>query len=185
MDYLLRKITPNKWEPNVHREPQNYSADALTGCTRTSNNTLSVWHSKTKNFMDDSVEKLIVALAISMPQPAKIDVLWLEEKMLLKKGLSVIKSDADTEFTGVNPLHKDITELDYTKLGVVCQHIISQFKNDANRHFITRPQIIKMVSKWECELNTFDLCLLSDKWIEAVENHRLKEKQNLELTSHP
>lgn len=79
MTYLLRKINSNKWQPNVGKESARHSADAITGCTRTKSNTLSVWHSETKDFNEESVKNLIVGLAIAMPQPAKIDLLWLEE----------------------------------------------------------------------------------------------------------
>lgn len=77
MTYLLRKISHSKWECNKGRAPDNISADAITGCTRTSNNTLSVWVSDSIDFQDESVEKIIVALATTMSEPATIDLVWL------------------------------------------------------------------------------------------------------------
>ncbi|MFH4534189.1 hypothetical protein WMQ26_12985 [Vibrio diabolicus] len=172
MAFLLRKISPNKWQPNLELKPENYSADAITGCTRTQSNTLSVWHSDTNDFDNESVEQLIVALAITMPQPAKIDVIWLEEETLAKNGLLIISTKAETEFEKINDLHKDIAELDHQKLSVVSEHIVKQFLNASNRKSVTRPTLIKLVSEWAEKKDTFDLNLLSEKWIEEVKKYR-------------
>lgn len=168
MSFLLRKIAANKWQPNLGRASNEHSADAITGCTRTSNNTLSVWHSDTKNFEDESVKDLIVALAISMPQPAKIDVLWLDENWLAEKGLSVIQTPGHSCFSSVNSLHKDIELLDHEKLGVVSEHIVSQFSNPENIHSIARPKLIKLVNDWMGKGNTFCYADLSEKWREEI-----------------
>lgn len=172
MAFLLRKISPNKWQPNLQLKPENYSADAITGCNRTQQNTLSVWHSDTNDFTDESVEQIIVGLAITMPQPAKIDVIWLEEETLTESGLLVISTRAETEFEKINTLHKDIAELDHQKLAIVSEHIVKQFLNSSNRKSITKPALIKLVSDWASKEDTFDLNLLSDKWIECVHKYR-------------
>ncbi|EHH2454100.1 hypothetical protein [Vibrio parahaemolyticus] len=172
MAFLLRKISPNKWQPNLELNPENYTADAITGCNRTQQNTLSVWHSDTNDFTDESVEQIIVALAITMPQPAKIDVIWLEEEKLAEHGLLIISTKAETEFEKINDLHKDIAELDHQKLAIVSEHIVKQFLDSANRKSITKPALIKLVSEWAAKEDTFDLNLLSDKWIDGVNRYR-------------
>ncbi|QUJ67747.1 hypothetical protein KDD30_00775 [Photobacterium sp. GJ3] len=164
MSFLLRKISANKWEPNLGKISSQHTADAITGCTRTSNNTLSVWHSNTKEFEDESVKKLIVALAVSMPQPAKIDVLWLEEDWLVQQGLNINSNLANTCYRDVNPLHKDIEFLDHGKLGIVSEHIVNQLSLTENRHSISRPKLIRLVGEWLEKDNTFELDELNEKW---------------------
>lgn len=175
MAFLLRKISPNKWQPNLELKPENYTADAITGCTRTQENTLSVWYSETNDFSDESVEQLIVGLAITMPQPAKIDVIWLDEKTLTENGLLIISTRAETEFDGVNDLHRDIAKLDHQKLAVVSEHIVKQFLNSDNRKGISRPNLIKLVSKWADKGETFDLSLLPEKWVNEVTKYRARQ----------
>ncbi|MEL4407436.1 hypothetical protein [Shewanella algae] len=175
MAFLLRKISPNKWQPNLALEPKNYSADAITGCTRTQHNTLSVWHSDTNDFSNRSVEELVVALATTMQQPDKIDVIWLDENDLTQLGLNIDDNSATTKFESVNSRHKDIVELDHEKLALVSEHIVNQFKNSNNRKSYGRAELIKLISEWSDNPDTFALESLSDKWIAAVEKYRERQ----------
>ncbi len=178
MTFLLRKISPAKWQPNVGKEFARHSADAITGCTRTKLNTLSVWQSETKDFNDESVHNLIVGLAIAMPQPAKIDLLWLEEDSLVGKGLKVTQTDPGSDYLAINPLHKDIEELDHEGLGVVSEHIVEQFVEPQNYKQVTKPDLIGMVAEWALKPDTFNLNDLNDSWLEAV-NKYLKRHPEL------
>lgn len=168
MTYLLRKFNPFKWEPNRGLPSEQHSADAITGCTRTTDNTLSVWRSDTKDFSEEKVEKLIVALAVSMPQPAKIDVLWLEEDILLQVGLKVASTHVDSCYRNVISEHKDIQELDLQKLGLVSTHIVGQLADEKNLYSVGRPQLIDLVIKWLHKADTFELEDLSLKWQEVI-----------------
>lgn len=164
MTYLLRKVNPVKWQPNLGLPRNEHSADAITNCTKTTNNTLSVWRSETKNFQDESVEKLMVALALSMDQPAKIDLLWLEEDALEAAGLKVTCTEANTCYIEVNPEHKDIENLNHEKLGLVSEHIVSQFAHKDNLFSLTRPNLIQLVLKWLDKSDTLKFEDLNDKW---------------------
>lgn len=173
MGLLLRKISPNKWKENLGKNPSNYTADAITGCTRTSSNTLSVWHSHTGDFDDDTVKELIVGLAVSMPQPAKIDVIWLDEAELIARGLEIQSTEGNTIYIGVNSRHKDIENLDHEKLGIVGEHIVDRFENDDNRYSISKNNLVKLVIKWMEKNNTFSIDDMSEKWVEEI-NKKLK-----------
>ncbi|PNH96733.1 hypothetical protein [Vibrio diazotrophicus] len=178
MTYLLRKINPNKWQPNVGKVSARHSADAITGCTRTTSNALSVWYSDTKDFNEESVKNLIVGLAITMPQPAKIDLLWLEEDSLVAKGLKVTQTDPGSDYVAINPLHKDIEELDHEGLGIVSEHIVNQFVDAQNYKQVPRPTLIGMVAQWALKPDTFNFDDLNDHWLDAV-NKYLKEHPEL------
>lgn len=174
MTYLLRKISPNKWQPNIGRIPGNHTADAITGCTRTTMNTLSVWSSNTNNFEDDGVKNLVVGLAVEMEQPAKIDLLWLEEDWLVRQGLSIEFTKVPNIYLDIVSSHKDIQNLDREKLGIVGEHIVHQFSNATNRICITRPNLISLVTEWVQKQNTFELDDLNEKWQPIIENRLRK-----------
>ncbi|MGO5000535.1 hypothetical protein [Oceanisphaera sp. W20_SRM_FM3] len=168
MGLLLRKISLNKWKGNINKPPSNYSADAITGCTRTTSNTLSVWSSCTPNFDDEKVKELIVGLALSMPQPAKIDLIWLDEDKLKSRGLQIKSTEANSVYTSINSRHKDIEGLDHEKLGIVGQHIVEQFTIPENVNSIAKNKLVKLVIEWMKKENTFSLDDLNEKWLEEV-----------------
>ena len=168
MGLLLRKISPNKWKDNLDKSPSNFSADAITGCTRTTSNTLSVWSSNTHDFNDETVKELIVGLALSMPQPAKIDLIWLDENELKGNGLNIESTEANSIYISVNSRHKDIESLDHEKLGIVAKHIVEQFKVAENRYSISKNNLINLVIEWMNKESTFSLEDLNDKWLEEV-----------------
>ncbi|RBM83955.1 hypothetical protein [Vibrio paracholerae] len=178
MGHLLRKISPNKWDLNKNKTRHNFTADSITGCTRTTSNTLSVWQSTTNDFESDEVKSLIVALAISMPQPAKIDVIWLDEAQLTAKGLTVSAISANSVYTSINNLHKDIVDLDHEKLGLVAEHIMEQYQTDANRHFILKAELVQLVIEWMEKEQTFDLQDLNENWAKEVSKKlAIRDKQ--------
>lgn len=168
MAYLLRKFSLSKWQKNLEKAPSNYDADAITGCTRTRGNTLSVWHSEITDFDAEEVRDLIVALAISMDEPATMDVLWLEEAWLNEHGLSVELKPANTKFARINDKHKDLIQLDHEKLGLVSQHIVSQAKDESKRLKLLKSQVIELVAEWTLKENTFELEQLKPRWQEPV-----------------
>ncbi|ASF16513.1 hypothetical protein FJD32_000795 [Shewanella sp. LC6] len=168
MAYLLRKFSLSKWQNNLENNHENYEADAITGCTRTKGNTLSVWQSATTNFDDDEVKDLIVALAISMDEPATIDVLWLEENWLAESGLEIESKLANTKFSRINDRHKDLVNLDHSKLGIMAHHIVNQAKDTNKRKKFLKSEVIELVATWSMKEDTFHLEQLKPKWQEAV-----------------
>ncbi|HXD92952.1 MAG TPA: hypothetical protein VNX01_07035, partial [Bacteroidia bacterium] len=75
MAFYVRKISRSKWEKGSQSDPD---ADAITGCTRTSQNTLSLW--LVENDFDVEVDKAFLALACSMERADGFEVLLLEEQ---------------------------------------------------------------------------------------------------------
>lgn len=167
MSYLLRKISIAKWEPNLTLQPDNYTGDAITGCTRTSGNTLSVWASESINFSTEEVEKIVVALATTMPSPDTVDLIWLNEEQLKKQGVQISDTPGDSKFESVNPMHRDLVAIDHRQLAVIGQHIVEQYATNTELHYkrYSRPQLIALVHKWLLRDNTFSLEDLDEKWI--------------------
>ena len=168
MSYLLRKISIAKWQPNFALQPENFTADAITGCTRTSGNTLSVWASDSMNFSTEEVEKLVVALATTMSAPDTVDLIWLDADWLIQHGVAIdYDSEGDSKFSEVNSSHRDLVAIDHRQLAVVGQHIVDQYLSNAEIHYkrYSRPQLIALVNKWLNREGTFKMDDLHEKWI--------------------
>lgn len=172
MSYLLRKISIAKWEPNLTLQPENFTADAITGCTRTSDNTLSVWASDSMNFSTEEVEKIVVALATSMSSPDTVDLIWLDEQWLIDKGIMIdYESEGQSKFLSVNSSHRDLVAIDHQQLAIVGKHIVEQYNSNAGIHYkrYSRPQLIDLVHKWMLREGTFELDDLNEKWIKPLQ----------------
>lgn len=172
MSYLLRKISIAKWEPNLTLQPENFTADAITGCTRTSDNTLSVWASDTMDFSTEEVERIVVALATSMSAPDTVDLIWLDKNWLLDRGVEIdYESEGQSKFLSVNSLHRDLIAIDHQRLAIIGQHIVEQYNSNAQIHYkrYSRPQLISLVKKWSLKDETFELDDLNEKWITPLQ----------------
>ncbi|EOQ22854.1 MULTISPECIES: hypothetical protein [Citrobacter] len=175
MGHLLRKFSLAKWEPNRGIDSQDISADAITGCTRTSNNTLSVWSSTTQDFASEEVEKLIVALATTMNEPAAIDLIWLEDEWLQSNGIELVSSSGGSKYKSLNNKHKDLASLKHSSLSLVGEHILSQMQDDTKFKRITKKELIKLVVKWMNADKEFNIDELKEKWRNPIMN--LMDKQ--------
>lgn len=175
MGHLLRKFSLAKWEPNRGIASQDISADAITGCTRTSDNTLSVWSSTTQDFASEEVEKLIVALATTMNEPAAIDLIWLEDEWLQANGVALVSTPGDSKYKSLNEKHKDLSSLKHSSLALVGEHILSQMQDDTKFKRITKKELIRLVVKWMKADREFNIDELKEKWRTPVVT--LMEKQ--------
>lgn len=166
MSYLLRKISISKWQPNLSLQPESYTADAITGCTRTNKNTLSVWSSETLDFNSEDVEKLIVALATTMQTPDAIDLIWLESGWLQNEGVTIVETVGNSKFSDVNHMHRDLSYINNTSLSKVGQHIVEQYNKDRGLYYkrISRPHLIALMSKWVKDRQVVNLDDLNEKW---------------------
>lgn len=171
MGFLLRKISFTKWQSNKDKSPDDYSADAITGCTRTSGNTLSVWNSNSMDFTSDEVKELVVALAITMPNPAALDLLWLEQCFLEERGIDINDTPGNSLYLAINDKHRDLENLNHKGLAIVGEHIVEMLKVPDNYKRWPKPALIKLVAEFSRRGDTFNKEDLSEKWQQAIEKH--------------
>lgn len=164
MSYLLRKISRKKWDENINVTAEEITADAVTCCTKTSSNTLSVWYSANPDFDSEEVKTLIYALASNMDRPDAIDLVWLNEEELLNLGIEIEETIGQSKCEAANPLHRDLSKLRHKELGVVGIHILTQLGHEEYYKRITRAQIIKIMVEAVCVEKVVDFSLLSEKW---------------------
>lgn len=116
---LIRKISLAKWKSSLIIGADYISADAITGCLRTSGNTLSVW----KNESQEEYDQSILALLASLTSMETIDIVCVEAKELHQKNLELQETAGFTKAKGLEGLHRDIINLDHGSLKSVAEII--------------------------------------------------------------
>ncbi len=126
MSLLVRKINKAKWFQVDLWSTYDVSADAITNCLKTSKNTLSVWKIETENDLDQAV----LALVSNQDNLDTIDVVILDESSLVDYNVRIISSPGNTPIESLTEAHRDLSELSYTTLGIVKDHIVSRIRNN-------------------------------------------------------
>ncbi|MBB1445211.1 hypothetical protein [Pseudoalteromonas sp. SG43-3] len=165
MSSLIRKVSKQKWINVITDENAIVEADAITGCTRTSSNTLSVWLTDDEDFDSENNKKLIAALASSADKPSTLDVVLLCQSSLEEAGVFVKDTPGGSPYTEVNDRHRDLINLNYTKLGVVSDHIGERLRSDKSRR-LTRKKVIELVRTYVN--NGIEFEALSEGWKKEI-----------------
>lgn len=168
MDNLLRKIARKKWLDNSECKKSEYSADSITGCIRTTHNTLSLWRSETTNFDDIHVKDLVSALATTTQRPDVIDVLWFSESELNELGLEISDSEGNTSYIAINEHHCDIVGMNYEKLGNLGEYLVRRVNQKENVKRFSKKTVFALVQE-RVERGDIDIRSLSDKWKTAID----------------
>lgn len=170
MMYLLRAFSLPKWSQNLEKTLNNFETDPITACTRTKDNELSVWLTDSSSWESELTKKIITAFAVNKEAPATTDFIFLDGKFLESKGVNISEKLAETPYTDMNGHHRDLSHLTYEKLGIVCDHLVQQLKEDTNVYRLEKADMVKwVVDIYSAEKDTFDLEDLSDKWKKAIQ----------------
>ena len=147
MSLLIRKVEKGKWKPNTSPTLANVSSDAITQDLATKGNSLSVWEFNL-NDENEVVDEGILALVTNEQQKhiESIDVAVLDIRELEEKSFQVMEKEGLTFVDDLIHTHRDISNLTYSKLGIMAEIILHSFKNN---RVIRRPksEIIKIVIK--------------------------------------
>lgn len=137
---LIRKVSLAKWKQSLAIGPDHISADAVTACLRTSNNTLSVW----KSDSDEEYPKALLALVASLTSIETIDVITLTAEELDSNNLILESSPGETIAEDYKGLHRDIVDLDHAALKVVAE-LVKQKVSDNQSTRLTKPILREML----------------------------------------
>ena len=121
MSLLVRKIAQAKWRKSEKGTIDELSADAITGCLRTSQNTLSVWRIQDEKKIDEAV----LAIASGHKRLETFDVVWLLPEQLGKEGLEIKDSPGLTPIAAFVNNHSDVVNLTYSGLGKIARCILT------------------------------------------------------------
>lgn len=131
MTYLVRKITQSKWNQNKILEGAEVSADAITNCSKTTNNTLSTWEIENEH----SVDEAVLALASKFDSLDTIDVVILDPQKLKASGLNIAKTKGNTLVSDLVDTHVDIVNMTYKALGSFADCIVESLKKEKVKRY--------------------------------------------------
>jgi len=172
MSYLLRMFSSSKWLPCLELDQASYEADAVTGCTRTSKNTLSVWHTNSDDFESEHNKKLITALALSMTKAQTFDVVLLDPANITNKGIEIVASKGQSLLDSINTDHRDLSAINLNKLGLVGDEILMHLREELRFKRVTKAEVIGYVFK-HLDVD-FEFDDLNAGWQKEVTKQRAK-----------
>lgn len=127
---LVRKINKAKWMlgDDVNEPP---TADAITGCLRSTKNTLSVWHIKSAT----ELEEAVLAIASGQDRLETIDVVILDEDYFEKCNILIEATEGNTPVPDLKDTHLDLCSLDFWSIGMVAEHIAESIRQNKFKRF--------------------------------------------------
>lgn len=143
MPLLVRRISRAKWG-DVSAQDYETSADAITGCLRTSDNTLSTWLIESENEINDAILALITGSR--QTEISSMHIIYFDEQMISDKKLNLDATNGDTVVESLKSNHRDITGLTFLKLGDVRDIVIDSIQNDRYMN-ITRTALKKILKE--------------------------------------
>ncbi|WP_421827061.1 hypothetical protein [Larkinella sp.] len=122
MSLLVRKIARSKWYNKKQNIDIDTPADAISSCLRTQNNTLSVWRIEDES----EVKEAILAIISNQDQLDTIDIVILKETYLSENSIQIETTKGETPVKELVNIHRDLSQLTYSKLGIIAKHITDQ-----------------------------------------------------------
>lgn len=129
MSLLARIISRAKWPATINDgiNLDELPADAITGCLRTSSNTLSTWEIESLDSIDD------VALAmISSAQKLEggLQIITIDKEKALGYGFTLDHTDGNTPVTDLKKTHYDVSNLNYDSIGSFAMLVVEELRNN-------------------------------------------------------
>ncbi len=140
MSLLVRKIDKGKWLQTDIFNDEDVSADAITNCMKTTNNTLSTWHIENESELDNAV----LAIISNHQHMDTIDVVWLNKENLHEQGISFKHTIGVTPVKSWSSRHVDIVDLNYRSLGRIASCVVKSFKETRVKRY-TRGMLRKIL----------------------------------------
>ncbi|MDR1884565.1 MAG: hypothetical protein LBR26_17595 [Prevotella sp.] len=136
---LVRKINKAKWfnDGKIIEDP---SADAMTNCLKTTQNTLSVWLINSETEIEDAV----LAIVSGQDHLETIDIVMLEDEYFIKCEIRTEETEGLTPVFDLRNKHRDLASLDFWTLGMVAYHIIENIKKNKLQRF-TEAKLKKII----------------------------------------
>lgn len=113
MAYLIRAITRAKWEPKDDLNENEISADVFKDL-KTRDSKLSLWICEQPNLME--LKKIVLAIASGRDKLEKVDIVWIDKKILESEGITFEFEPGDTPVEDLKELHLNAIKLDIFRL---------------------------------------------------------------------
>ncbi|RJP38959.1 MAG: hypothetical protein C4547_03955 [Phycisphaerales bacterium] len=124
---LARKISFGKWRAKPYLAADAIRADAVTGCLRTRDDTLSFWSCEDT---PDDLDQVFLALATgsSVSRFETMDIVLIAEADLDDAGVVTEANEGDTAVEDLKARHIDLVYLDLDKLAALARIIAARVR---------------------------------------------------------
>jgi hypothetical protein len=141
---LARKINRSKWGPKHDLRHDAIRADAVTGCLKTMDDTLSMW--RCKDDLND-LNDVFLALATGPKNDGfdTLDIVVVPENTLEDAEIAMEPTEGATAIRELRSRHVDLIALDLDKLAALARIIASQVRNSGVKR-LTEGQIKQLVT---------------------------------------
>ena len=138
MSFLGRKFARSKWQ-NSSIDGDQPSADAITGCLKTNNNTLSFWRCDG----DDKVnaKRVVLAMASLGDRCDKFHVVLIPESDLNRLDLTLQDERGDTPIEDLIEEHVNVVRLNGERLLSIGELLAAQTKSQIGCHTFTKADV--------------------------------------------
>jgi len=130
MNYYIRKYWNSKWHQYDEDTPARISADAITNCLKTQNNTLSLWQISDIDKIDDEGG---LALIGTLQSIATIDTIIFTEEEFESLGFELKNSEGKTAVLGLKNTHSDIINLDIFSLTEFSKYLYKKLHDEEEK----------------------------------------------------
>ncbi len=130
MNYYIRKYWNSKWHQYDEDTPARISADAITNCLKTQNNTLSLWQISDIDKIDDEGG---LALIGTLQSIATIDTIIFTEEEFKSLGFELKNSEGKTAVLGLKNTHSDIINLDIFSLTEFSKYLYKKLHDEEEK----------------------------------------------------
>ena len=145
MGWLARKVSRAKWEPKPEElGPNAIQADAVTSDLRTQGNSLSFWQCLDPN-NEDELREVALALAGASERVDKIDIAWIKEDFLRKKGFSIERTEGKTQVVDLRNKHVDLIKLDLQKICSLAKCLCKSIRKEGNFRRFTKGEVLQIL----------------------------------------
>lgn len=144
MEYFLRKFQRSKWEILPFMVNSDIQADAIGGCLKTSNNTLSLWKCS-----DDEadIEEIVLAIVTTFKRIDKIHVILFKIEDISDKSFELVETLGSTPVVDLKERHVDVVNLTSDKLREFACFMKNKVRSDIKCHMFTKEDVAKILCK--------------------------------------
>lgn len=139
---LARKISRAKWHPKEYFQPDEIGADAVTGCLRTSDNSLSWWRCTAER---TDVAQVALALACNMQRFEKIDIVTLPDTELEPVGIGTQGTEGNTPVGELRSRHVNLVHIDLERLGRLAKVLAPRIRSGTCVFMFTKEELKALV----------------------------------------
>lgn len=125
MSLLVRKVNRNNWDVNV-TNVSHICADAITNCMKTKKNSMSVYEITS----EADINEAFLVIASTFDHADAFDVVLMEKEEIMNLNMNLIQNPGITPIQSLENTHYDISNLSYSKLGIIADYIIGRIRDN-------------------------------------------------------